>query len=65
MDIREIFENKIKIEPKVMSIEVLFNSPERLEKTNYKPFYQRNYVWDDEKATYLLKVYCLVLKFLH
>lgn len=55
MDIREIFENKIKIEPKVMSIEVLFNNPERLEKTNYKPFYQRNYVWDDEKATYFIE----------
>lgn len=55
MDIREIFENKIKIEPKVMSIEVLFNSTERLEKTNYKPFYQRNYVWDDEKATYFIE----------
>lgn len=55
MEIREIFENKIKIEPKVMSIEVLFNNPERVEKTNYKPFYQRNYVWDDEKATYFIE----------
>ncbi|MDR6301577.1 DUF262 domain-containing protein [Mesonia maritima] len=55
MEIREIFENKIKIEPKVMSIEVLFNNPERLKETNYKPFYQRNYVWDDEKATYFIE----------
>lgn len=55
MEIREIFESKIKIEPKVMSIEVLFNNPERVEKTDYKPFYQRNYVWDDEKATYFIE----------
>lgn len=55
MDIREIFENRIKIEPKVMSIESLFNNPERVSNTNYKPFYQRNYVWDDEKATYFIE----------
>ena len=55
MEIREIFENKIKIEPKVISIESLFNNPERVEKTDYKPFYQRNYVWDDEKASYFIE----------
>lgn len=55
MEIREIFENRIKIEPKVMSIEVLFNNPERVKNTDYKPFYQRNYVWDDEKATYFIE----------
>ncbi|NVM65080.1 hypothetical protein FHW88_003384 [Mucilaginibacter sp. SG538B] len=55
MEIREIFENKIKIEPKVMSIESLFNNSERVAKTNYKPSYQRNYVWDDEKATYFIE----------
>jgi len=55
MEIREIFENRIKIEPKVMSIETLFNNEERVNKTNYKPFYQRNYVWDDEKATYFIE----------
>lgn len=55
MEIREIFENIIKIEPKVMSIESLFNNPERVDKTNFKPSYQRNYVWDDEKATYFIE----------
>jgi len=55
MEIREIFENRIKIEPKVMSIETLFNNPERVNNTDYKPFYQRNYVWDDEKATYFIE----------
>ncbi|EOR93874.1 hypothetical protein ADIARSV_3011 [Arcticibacter svalbardensis MN12-7] len=55
MEIREIFENLIKIEAKVMSIESLFNNPDRVKKTNYKPFYQRNYVWDDEKASYFIE----------
>jgi len=55
MNVSEIFENQIKIEPKVMSIESLFNSPERVSNTNYKPPYQRNYVWDDEKATYFIE----------
>jgi len=55
MEIREIFEDLIKIEPKVMSIESLFNNPDRVEQTNYKPSYQRNYVWDDEKATYFIE----------
>jgi uncharacterized protein with ParB-like and HNH nuclease domain len=55
MEIKEIFENLIKIEPKVMSIESLFNNTERVDKTNYKPSYQRNYVWDDEKATYFIE----------
>jgi hypothetical protein len=55
MQIREIFENLIKIEPKVMSIESLFNNKERVENTDYRPAYQRNYVWDDEKATYFIE----------
>ncbi|WP_205514649.1 DUF262 domain-containing protein [Longitalea arenae] len=55
MEISEIFENLIKIEPKVMSIDSLFSNEERVKKTNYKPSYQRNYVWDDEKATYFIE----------
>jgi hypothetical protein len=55
MEIHKIFENLIKIEPKVMSIESLFSNQDRVNKTNYKPPYQRNYVWDDEKATYFIE----------
>lgn len=55
MTVSEIFENQIKIEPKVMSIESLFNNMDRIKNTNYKPSYQRNYVWDDEKATYFIE----------
>lgn len=53
--IEEIFKNQIKIEPKVMAIQTMFNNPRRLSKTDYKPSYQRNYVWDNEKATYFLE----------
>lgn len=55
MDIREIFEDKIKIEAKVMSIDSLFYNPERVKNTDFKPSYQRNYVWDDEKASYFIE----------
>lgn len=55
MRTNEIFENLVKIEPKVVSIETLFNNEETLNNTKYDPDYQRNYVWDDEKATYFIE----------
>lgn len=55
MDKKEIFIKQLKIEPKVMSIEILFNNSDRVENTIYDPPYQRNYVWDDEKATYFIE----------
>lgn len=55
MNLDEIFENLIKIEPKVVSIETLFNNSETVKNTIYAPEYQRNYVWDDEKATYFIE----------
>ena len=55
MDLKKIFEEKIKIEPKVMAIETIFNNQKRLNKTNYEPYYQRKYVWDAEKATYFIE----------
>lgn len=55
MDLKEIFEHKIKIESKVKSIDALFMNKERVEHTNYHPYYQRNYVWDEEKATYFIE----------
>lgn len=51
----EIFKDIIKVDPKPMSIENLFLDEKRFSKTNYKPDYQRNYVWDDEKATYFIE----------
>jgi len=55
MKTNEIFENLIKIEPKVVSIETLFNNEETLRNTKYDPDYQRNYVWDNDKATYFIE----------
>lgn len=54
MNLKEIFENKLKIDTKVVSIESVF-SEVKVKKTQYAPPYQRNYVWDGEKATYFLE----------
>jgi len=49
-----IFTSHLKIETYSKSIESLF-SLRSLNKINYKPYYQRNYVWDDHKATYFIE----------
>lgn len=54
MNLTEIFVNKLKIESKVVSIDSLFNET-KVKNTQYAPPYQRNYVWDGEKATYFLE----------
>jgi len=53
--LKDIFEQRIKIESKVRSILSLFFNKNTVDKTDYKPPYQRNYVWDDEKATYFIE----------
>ena len=55
MNLAEIFVNKLKVFPEVISIDSLFNDEGRVKKTQYAPPYQRNYVWDGEKATYFLE----------
>ena len=54
MNLKELFENKLKIETKVVSIESVF-SEVKVKRTQYAPPYQRNYVWDGEKATSFLE----------
>ncbi|MBQ3546622.1 MAG: DUF262 domain-containing protein [Lachnospiraceae bacterium] len=54
MNLTEIFVNKLKIESKVVTIDSLFNEA-KVKRTQYAPPYQRNYVWDGEKATYFLE----------
>ena len=50
----DIFKDHIKIEASQKSIDNLFT--ERMKnKTNYNPYYQRNYVWDDNKATHFIE----------
>lgn len=53
-DFERIFTSDLKIETYSKSIESLF-SRRNLNKINYKPYYQRNYVWDEHKATYFIE----------
>ena len=54
-EIDNIFKSHLKIESKVMSIDSIFSNPRMEKRINYKPYYQRNYVWDKEKATYFIE----------
>ncbi|MEG4458194.1 GmrSD restriction endonuclease domain-containing protein [Microcoleus sp. N9_A1] len=53
-DFEKIFTSHLKIGTYSRSIESLF-SLRSLNKIDYKPYYQRNYVWDDHKATYFIE----------
>ncbi|MEO7444226.1 MAG: DUF262 domain-containing protein [Ferruginibacter sp.] len=53
-DFERIFKQHLKIETYSKSIDSLF-SPRLKSKINYKPYYQRNYVWDNNKATYFIE----------
>ena len=53
-DFERIFTSHLKIETYSKSIESLL-SRRSLNKINYSPYYQRNYVWDDHKATYFIE----------
>lgn len=50
----KIFKEHLKVETQSKSIESLFSLRSK-SKINYKPYYQRNYVWDDHKATYFIE----------
>jgi len=51
---QDIFKNHLKIETYSKPIESLFGVRYR-RKVNYKPYYQRNYVWDAKKASYFIE----------
>lgn len=55
MKLADIFRNKLNIETKQVSIDSLFNDERKVKRTLFDPPYQRNYVWDGEKATYFLE----------
>ena len=55
VDLKGIFDNRIQIGSKLRSIMGIFFNQDSQEVTDYKPSYQRNYVWDDEKATYFIE----------
>lgn len=50
----EIFKTGLKIIPRTLSIKTLL-SDRNLRRINYKPYYQRNYVWDNEKQTFFIE----------
>lgn len=54
-DVVHIFKEKLKIDNIVKSINSVFKNERYFNKINYKPYFQRNYVWDDEKATYFIE----------
>ncbi len=54
-DIIDIFKNHLKIENSVKSISHTFLNQRYAGRINYAPYFQRNYVWDTEKATYFIE----------
>lgn len=54
-DVDEIFREKLKNQNTVRSIKSIFFNSRYFDKIDYKPYFQRNYVWDDEKATYFIE----------
>lgn len=54
-DITEIFKENLKIENLVKSIQSIFLNRRYSGKINYRLYFQRNYVWDDEKASYFIE----------
>lgn len=54
-DITDIFKEKLKIDNIVKKVSSIFLNKRYAGKINYKPYFQRNYVWDEEKATYFIE----------
>lgn len=54
-DITEIFKEKLKIDNIVKNISSVFQNERFYSKIDYKPYFQRNYVWDEEKASYFIE----------
>ena len=50
----EIFKNSIKITARTLSVKTLL-SERNLRRIDYKPYYQRNYVWDNIKQTFFIE----------
>ncbi len=53
-EFENIFKNHLKIETYSKPIESLFSLRNR-DRIDYKPYHQRNYVWDVNKASYFIE----------
>ncbi|GIU50297.1 hypothetical protein TUM4438_35750 [Shewanella sairae] len=49
-----VFKNNLKINMRSISVKTLLGE-RNLKRINYKPYYQRNYVWDATKATFFIE----------
>ena len=54
-DITDIFKEKLHVDNIVKKISSIFLNARYADKVNYKPYFQRNYVWDSEKASYFIE----------
>lgn len=54
-DIIEIFKTHLKIENSVKSIAHTFLNARYASRIDYAPYFQRKYVWDEEKASYFIE----------
>lgn len=54
-DIIEIFKTHLKIDNSVKSIAHTFLNERYASRIDYAPYFQRKYVWDEEKATYFIE----------
>lgn len=50
----DVFKNSLKITPRTISIKTLL-SERNLRRIDYKPYYQRNYVWDNVKQSFFIE----------
>lgn len=55
LSIGEIFLNNLKVENQLKEISSIFAEKTYTKKINYKPYFQREYVWGLDKATYLVE----------
>ncbi|EJA7354889.1 MULTISPECIES: DUF262 domain-containing protein [Vibrio] len=53
-EFNRLFKNNLKINTRTISVKTLL-SERNLSRINYKPYYQRNYVWDAKKATFFIE----------
>ncbi|WP_281212492.1 DUF262 domain-containing protein [Shewanella insulae] len=53
-DFTRVFKNNLKVNMRSISVKTLLGE-RNLKRINYKPYYQRNYVWDGSKASFFIE----------
>ena len=54
-EITGIFKESLNVQPSLKAISGIFKNKRFRSKVNYSPSFQRNYVWDESKATYFIE----------